>query len=235
MTGRAGTTSEPARLSTALARLGFYGNEQMPDKATFRADVSAEIADYIAAVRDAKALPPHVLIAGFFTEQTEFERRGTRALPPVIPLAQQGLQSQLAPDEGRRVQLWWTDRNREDAPLRPDETARLIRRAEWLGRVERVEHDRFTATVWDRSGPAVEQAQFFCEQLSRGDRGRLAVGAFFYWTVGYRENGLGERAGVSILQFQRRRRTPSPEHIEDARARTRKLLHVLHLPPDGAA
>jgi hypothetical protein len=205
-----------------------------------------KIRDYIEAVQRTKNLPI-AYFAGFFTQSDsvteilESVDPGAR-LAPIGPLPQETsvfgrserragmLWRQFMPDEGRRVQLWPDELTPGRPPLRPDEAVRFIRRGEWLGRVERDTDDRFSATLWDREGPSsTERAEFFVAQLSAGDRHRLRPGAEFYWSVGYRENALGERVAASWIWLRRAPSEPPWELDPDIDAEAAAIVESFRL------
>jgi hypothetical protein len=209
-----------------------------------RGELSQQVADYLDAVRHRHELPPHAYPAGFFLDampsrdlaalQLDSERA---PLSPVRPLSQDvfaadapdaAVYLQRLPDFGRSVQLWWDEMAPNQPPPRAGEIVRFIALAEWRGRVDAIGGETFKATVWARATQGLqEQAEFSQSQLSAADRGRLEPGAQFYWTVGYTENTLGERASTSRIRFRRMRDAPTPERARDAAAEAEDLLRVV--------
>jgi hypothetical protein len=239
----------------AAQRLGGLvdvANEPVSKPTELRRQLDEKVADYVREIEAGESLPPHAFLAGFFTLSFPGrsigdlqERLDTGArLAPVAPLHQQSnlfepageqpseLWTQVMPDEGRRVQLWWDELGPGHPPVRADEAIRFIQRAEWLGRVDAIRGDRFSATLWDRDYPgAEEQSEFFIEQVSATDQQRLVIGADFYWTVGYVENVLGERSGTSRIRMKREHAYPPAELEPDANAAGEEIIELFGLSP----
>ena len=76
----------------------------------------------------------------------------------------------------------------------------------WVGRVERVESDRFFAVVDDATNPQnpPELVELDRREVSKSDLPLLAEGAAFYWSIGYRDTPGGQRERTSTLRFARR-------------------------------
>jgi len=235
------------------------GNRPPPEHQQLRGALRKQVADYLEAVRDREQLPPHAFPGGVFfmdafpayeiAERARGRSAGLAPLEPVAPIGQRtwledddedddhAFSLQMLPDLGRRVQLWWDELAPGHGPLRADEAVRFVRRVEWLGRVEDVGEERFTATLWDRAQPgSVERAEFFLAQLGAHDRERIVPGARLYWTVGYVENAVRERTAASRVRLRRGlgRRTPElrREATDRADAVVRALFDVPFDPPD---
>lgn len=75
----------------------------------------------------------------------------------------------------------------------------------WVGRVERVEADRFLAVLGDatNSRNPLEQVELDLSEVSESDLPLLACGATFYWSIGYRDTPGGQRERISALRFAR--------------------------------
>jgi hypothetical protein len=75
----------------------------------------------------------------------------------------------------------------------------------WVGRVERIERDSFTAVVNDamNSHNPPELVELSFDEISTGDIPMIAVGATFYWSIGYLITPGGQRERVSSLRFAR--------------------------------
>jgi|SRR5271165_802468 len=75
----------------------------------------------------------------------------------------------------------------------------------WVGRVEEVQADRFSAALVDatNSRNPIEQVEFDMREVSESDRSLLAVGATFYWSIGYRHTPGGQVERISSLRFAR--------------------------------
>jgi hypothetical protein len=79
---------------------------------------------------------------------------------------------------------------------------------QWVGRVERVERDRFVALLQDRTtlqNPP-EQVELEFTEVSPADLPLLSVGATFYWSIGYRDTAEGQRERISTVRFARQSR-----------------------------
>lgn len=221
-------------------------NDPVPADAVLRSNWREELADYLEAVRDRRVYPPHAFSAGFFMDAfptSQYARRASEmhrpdlALAPVAPVdqtapladhaAREPLWRKTMPDDGRRIQQWWDELLPGQPPLRADEVVRFVRRGQWLGEVERIEADRFEATLRDRNVLGlVERATFYRSDVALLDRARLQIGAQFYWTVGFMENVIGERTAASRLRF-RRMPVATPERIVQAA----DIAPLLDLPP----
>jgi hypothetical protein len=77
---------------------------------------------------------------------------------------------------------------------------------EWEGTVLSVEPDSFIARLVNKSGSQVpeEEGQFTMAQLSSTeDRGLVAPGSIFYFSIGYEESPSGQRRTSAFLRFRR--------------------------------
>lgn len=75
---------------------------------------------------------------------------------------------------------------------------------EWEGCVAEIRGDEFVADLLDlTAGDAVEaeEAVIPKEELSPEDQARLAIGALFWWVVGYEASVGGARKRVSLIVF----------------------------------
>lgn len=98
---------------------------------------------------------------------------------------------------------------------------------EWIGRVEDVGTEFFTATLSSRSTPGeLDQAEIELDELSPADRDRLRAGAVFYWVVGYRDEPYGQRIGISKIIF-RRMVAPSEDQVAEAHQEADELLDFM--------
>ena len=69
------------------------GNRPMLKHEQLRGELSRQVADYLAAVRDREQLPPHAFPAGFFmdafpaSEIAELSKVQDAAMAPLVPVA----------------------------------------------------------------------------------------------------------------------------------------------------
>lgn len=103
---------------------------------------------------------------------------------------------------------------------------RFVLEQEWLGRVDALAQDHFTAVLLEATGIADEEvADISWDLVSDADTPLVVPGALFYWVIGYRiENG--ERRGESRLLFKRL--LPwTPAESRDAEERASRLVKQL--------
>jgi len=230
--------------TTLLGDLEEFANDRTAWSSERRlSDLSQGIASYLAEIERGKHLPQHRFYdSRFFAEIPRRPREHVDAglaWAPLAPVRQPRsaapthlIHDLVEPDHGRRIQFVWEEMRPGKPPLRAEESVRFLSRGEWLGRVDDIRKDRFGATIWDRADPAlVESAEFFLDQVSRGDLPLLVEGAPFYWAVGYFENASGERTSGSRLRFQRTRDEPPPELAREARDRARRTIERFGLSP----
>ena len=108
-------------------------------------------------------------------------------------------------------------------------TGRFTAEQEWVGRVDAVDDQFFSATLKDRRKPddpeAVADIRF--SQVSARERQWVRPGAFFYWVLGLQDDSDGSRSYVSRIRFRR----PTPrdaEEISAARSRGRDMRSRLN-------
>jgi hypothetical protein len=79
---------------------------------------------------------------------------------------------------------------------------------QWVGSVERVGADAFVALLEDmtNSQNPPEQVELDLREVSASDLPLLAVGATFYWSIGYRDTSGGQRERISTVRFARQPR-----------------------------
>jgi hypothetical protein len=97
----------------------------------------------------------------------------------------------------------------------------------WEGVVEAIGHDSIVARLHDRRRPGrPEEAEFPLSDIAEGDLGLVAVGATFYWTIGYLITPGGQRSRTSTIRF---RRLPvwSEQELTDAEARAAETKRLL--------
>lgn len=96
----------------------------------------------------------------------------------------------------------------------------------WLGTVTEILDDGFEARLQDLSGASDLVSEFSYEEISLEDRELVAVGAEFYWNLGYKDNLNGQRERYALLRF---RRLPkfTARQIEASRETARNLLAEL--------
>lgn len=74
----------------------------------------------------------------------------------------------------------------------------------WQGQVLSVGQDTFKAVLHDSAHPGtVEHAELFISDLAEDGRALLRPGAFFYWMIGYRDEGSRQRTRASIVWMKR--------------------------------
>ncbi len=94
--------------------------------------------------------------------------------------------------------------------------SRFVVLQSWEGYVLEVNKDSFVARLIDQSGrDDDEEAEIYLEEVDPGDRGLVAPGAYFYWSIGYRDGRRG-RERVSVIRFRR-----LPAFTEQDRTRAR--------------
>ena len=112
-----------------------------------------------------------------------------------------------------------------DWPL--DRRPAFTLKQEWIGRVDDVAGDTFTATLVTRSSPDdVEHAEIEIDEVAPRDRVHLRHGAVFYWVIGYRDEPYGQRLGVSSIIF-RKMTEPAADALERADAEAERILAAL--------
>ena len=110
----------------------------------------------------------------------------------------------------------------------PPPTSHLLVLQKWEGSVTAVEHGVFSAVLRDLTDPAHadERIDLPFDEVTEGDRGLIAVGAVFYWCIGYRDQADGQRERVSLIRFQRLPAWTRRE-LAEARAAAEKLAEQL--------
>lgn len=107
-------------------------------------------------------------------------------------------------------------------------TGRFELLQQFEGTVLALEGDQFTARIKDRTTPESgdELATFELSDVSDADRGLLAVGSVFYWSLGYRVQTWGQKERSSMIRF---RRLPvwTRTDIERAERQAREWLYML--------
>jgi hypothetical protein len=144
---------------------------------------------------------------------------------------------QVAADQGSVTPSWAPEHDAEilrsvaEAALRPTPSSipdlipaetRFVREQEWVGRVDAVGEEYFSATLIDMMGwsDSDEGAHISWQLVSDHDVELVQPGALFYWVIGYRISPT-ERRGESRLIFRRSRPwTPSEERRAKAEAET---------------
>lgn len=120
-----------------------------------------------------------------------------------------------------------------DVPVAtPPQQVRLVDRFELLqqfeGTVLAIEGDAFTARLKDRTTPTEsgEVATFWMSDVSDSDGELVAIGAVFYWSMGYRIRPWKQRERSSFLRF---RRLPvwTRTDLERARTQANEWAHLL--------
>jgi hypothetical protein len=92
----------------------------------------------------------------------------------------------------------------------------------WEGVVTECGDETFLARLNDLSAEgADEEVELPLQDISDEDRPLVALGAVFYWAIGYRFDGSGQRSRVSSLRF---RRLPVWSAAELAAARERAAV-----------
>ena len=91
--------------------------------------------------------------------------------------------------------------------------------------MHRLSGDTFRATLRSLRDPgeSEKEAEIPVDEVTEDDRELLAVGAVFYWTIGYDISPAGTRRRTSLLKF---RRMPAwtRRDIERVRAEGRELF-----------
>lgn len=112
-------------------------------------------------------------------------------------------------------------------PARPRPTHRFAVLQKWEGTVSAIAEGEFVAVIRDLTIPSLpeEEATFSMEEVSEADRSLLALGAVFYWSIGYELTLSGNRQRVSLIRL---RRLPAwtRREIEDVRRDAEKLAHL---------
>lgn len=115
--------------------------------------------------------------------------------------------------------------HRLPAPPRP--THRFVVLQKWEGTVSAIAEGEFVAVIRDLTNPLLpeEEATFSMEEVSEADRSLLALGAVFYWSIGYELTLSGNRQRVSLIRL---RRLPAwtRREIEDVRRDAETLAHL---------
>lgn len=95
-------------------------------------------------------------------------------------------------------------------------TVNVIALQRWTGRVERVLSNRFVAIVHDITNPTnpAEEVELDLEEVSPADRGLVAEGAMFYWSIVYRDSKSGQRERIAAIRFARQPKL-SDQDVED--------------------
>jgi hypothetical protein len=96
----------------------------------------------------------------------------------------------------------------------------FITLARWEGRVLEVTESSLIAALideLDHESPE-EEARIPIDEISPADLELVKPGALFYWSIGYRLSGSGQRFRESVIRFRRLPRW-SIEEIEHARRR----------------
>lgn len=98
--------------------------------------------------------------------------------------------------------------------------ARFVALQKWQGRVLDVHESTFRAALFDLiDGVTEEEAEFQFDDVREDDLPLVQEGAVFYWSIGYRTDGTGERSRVSLIRFRRLSAwTQRDVQIVDARA-----------------
>lgn len=97
----------------------------------------------------------------------------------------------------------------------------------WQGVVKNVGEESFLAELRDlTSERPEEEAEFPIDEIPNPDRELIAVGAVFYWCIGYLDTLNGQRIRASEIRF---RRVPAwtKKEIERARSQAIKLRDAI--------
>lgn len=88
---------------------------------------------------------------------------------------------------------------------RTQQTEHVQVRARWIGVVTAVSDQTFHADITDQDDATAvrETAELTRAALSQDDYALLAIGAVFYWTVGYAKNASGTCRTFSEIRFRR--------------------------------
>lgn len=112
------------------------------------------------------------------------------------------------------------------AAKQPPDSFKLLQR--WDGFVQSVEDNEFHALIRDDSNEDYPDEEIVLDisEIPPEDTHLIKIGAVFYWSVGYVEGPRRPRERVSRIRF---RRLPgwSEQELEDAKKRTRSILHSL--------
>ena len=92
-----------------------------------------------------------------------------------------------------------------DAITLSKEILRVQALQRWTGRVVKVLDARFIAVVSDvtTSSNPDEEVEFDIEDVPVSDRGLVAEGAIFYWSMVYRDSKAGQREKSESIRFAR--------------------------------
>lgn len=74
----------------------------------------------------------------------------------------------------------------------------------WEGVVDEVRDRTFVARLIPIIGqPGDLEAEIYFDEVSIDDRPLVKPGAFFYWSVGYKDGPAGQRSRESLVRFRR--------------------------------
>lgn len=92
-----------------------------------------------------------------------------------------------------------------EIPRPPEALRRFELLQQFEGTVRSVSDQEMVVELRDLTSPAMppEEASFDLREVSDGDRSLLAVGAVFYWSIGYEVTAHGQKKRVSELRFRR--------------------------------
>ena len=96
----------------------------------------------------------------------------------------------------------------------------------WIGYVETIGDDSFTAKLYEDNNPIYEIAEFAIKDVSSYDKELIKNGAIFYWSIGYDFN-LGQVTRTSMLRFKRSVNYITSELFDKALDEADKLLEEL--------
>lgn len=113
----------------------------------------------------------------------------------------------------------------------PQRTSReyFVSLKKWRGVVTELSDETFWAKLVDiQQDTPDEEAEIYRSELSEEDKKMLAIGAVFYWSIGYHTTEYGQRKRESIIRF---RRLPvwSRRELERIRNRAQKFMDGLNL------
>jgi len=97
----------------------------------------------------------------------------------------------------------------------------------WRGVVLKIYEDCFLCRLVDQDGNSPdEEAEILLSEISDEDLQLIAIGAVFYWSIGYQTNPSGSRTRFSIIRF---RRLPvwRSEELSEAQKKAEKTLIAL--------
>jgi hypothetical protein len=116
-----------------------------------------------------------------------------------------------------------------------EKRAQFVPKQEWIGRVDEVRAEDFTATLVTRAAPdEIEYAEIDLDEVTPADRVQLRPGSVFYWVIGYRDEPYGQRIGISTIIF--RKMTAPPGHqLQHAEAGARRAVAFLADSDDTSA